>query len=331
MEIKTNNVGPLTGLPTPAVGDMVVGASGGRLQLMHTAAGVTSLLSAFTSANLLAALASDKTGTGVAVFSDSPTFTTQIAVTRNALGATSLAGSILQNLTPAVNGTQQFSPMAIKTGQGFDTVAVASKPLDFCDQVEPAQAAGNPTGLLRWYSRQNNGAWVSVLSLSNAGVLTCTSSLVATNGVFSGNITATSQFRVTGQLAANTVGDGLLFSNLGTGATSGSQRYSHALHWQGLGFNVTAAASRTLDFRSTLIPVQQASGEPVGELTFDAQVNAAGYTNALKLSSVGGCKFPTTADVAVPTPSAGELHVYFDGTNFKAKNSAATVKTFTWT
>lgn len=266
----------LANIPTPAVGDVLVGASGGRFTLLHTAAGVTPLLAAFTSANLLAALASDKTGTGQAVFSDSPVFTTQIAITRNALGAVSQAGSVLQNLTPAVNGTQQFSPMAVQTAQGFDTVAGASKPLDFCSQVEPNQTAGNPTGNLRWYVRQNNGAWVSACLLSSSGTVSAAASLIA-----AANVTAGADISTTaGSLTATRTGigtttvDGLRLTETTVSSIGTPVQYAPGIHFTGRVLNTTGNTDETSELTLQFQPVSGTT--PSSQWVFLRNRNGAG-------------------------------------------------------
>jgi parallel beta-helix repeat protein len=87
-------------------------------------------------------------------------------------------------------------------------------------------------------------------------------------------------------LAANTSGDGIVLSNP-TAATSGNQRYSPALHWQGQGWKTTAtAASQTVDMKAELQPVQ-GTANPTGVLVISSQVNGGGYTTRFTIDTAG--------------------------------------------
>lgn len=90
----------------------------------------------------------------------------------------------------------------------------------------------------------------------------------------------------TGQ-TANTAFTGFSYIN-NTAATSGNQQYSPATTWTGYGWKTDAtAASQAVSFRSYVVPVQGAAN-PTGYLTFESNINGAGWTaNQLTLFSGG--------------------------------------------
>jgi hypothetical protein len=71
----------------------------------------------------------------------------------------------------AANGVQRNSSDWMHRGYGWDSSAGASKPVDFGWQVQPAQAAGNPTGVYALRTRSNEGSWTTPISIGSDGQL----------------------------------------------------------------------------------------------------------------------------------------------------------------
>lgn len=86
----------------------VPGGSAGNLTGAITSVGLATSLGSFSSANLATAL-TDETGTGVSVFNDSPSFTTQI-ISPIVAGSSSSAGTLLvQSTTSATKGVTTYN------------------------------------------------------------------------------------------------------------------------------------------------------------------------------------------------------------------------------
>ena len=97
-----------------------------------------------------------------------------VTITINAVATAQTAGLTLENTTAAAAGAQQYSPMMIYEGQGWDSTASLSKLVEFAIQNRPVQAAGNPTGVLDFLFRSNAGAWTTPMTLDSAGKATVT-------------------------------------------------------------------------------------------------------------------------------------------------------------
>jgi len=70
-----------------------------------------------------------------------------------------------------------------------------------------------------------------------------------------------------------------------TAAANGAQQISAALRFRGYGWKTNAtAASQSVDFRMHVVPVQ-GTANPTGYLTFQADLNGAGYTELLRIGS----------------------------------------------
>jgi hypothetical protein len=87
-------------------------------------------------------------------------------------------------------------------------------------------------------------------------------------------------------LAANTIGTGWLLTNP-VAATSGNQRYSPAIRWNGQGWKTNAtAASQAVDFRSYVVPVQ-GTANPTGLWKLEAAINGGSFADCLTVDSAG--------------------------------------------
>jgi Chaperone of endosialidase len=109
------------------------------------------------------------------------------------IGSTSTDRVVLQNLTAAGAGAQQWSPRLHFIGQGWKTNATAaSQQVEFIAELQPVQGAANPTAFLLFSSQVNAGGFSGQASLSSAGVLNVLTgfqinSLAASNHVLVGN------------------------------------------------------------------------------------------------------------------------------------------------
>lgn len=136
--------------------------------------GVATFLATPSSANLSAAL-TDETGTGAAVFANTPTLVTpevgaatgtSLALTGGALtdtqavAATSIDGLVLATSATATSGNQKYSSAARFTGSGWKTAAGgAAQSVDWRVEVRPIQDTTNPQSILVFLSSVNGGAW----------------------------------------------------------------------------------------------------------------------------------------------------------------------------
>ena len=100
------------------------------------------------------------------------------------IGATSMNGLVLANVTAAAAGSQQWSPRVHFTGQGWKTTATAaSQAVDVIEELQPVQGTTNPSGKLVWSSQINGGAFNPIMSLSTGAGLTVSNGLTAAPGV----------------------------------------------------------------------------------------------------------------------------------------------------
>ena len=82
--------------------------------------------------------------------------------------ASDSAGILIDNSSPATSGLSQPSPMVRMRGFGWNTVALASQPVDYRTFINPI-SANPPTITLTQDFRTNSGSWVNATLLDNAG------------------------------------------------------------------------------------------------------------------------------------------------------------------
>lgn len=139
------------------------------------------------------------------------------------------------------------------------------------------------------------GAVTIAQTLGVTGATTLSSTLGVT-GATDFSSTAT----LTRALAANTSGDGYILTNT-TAATSGNQRYSPRVRWNGQGWKTDAtAASEAVDAFVELRPVQGAA-HPTGLLAVAGAINGGSYADLLSLAFTDG----VSTTVTVNNPTAG--------------------------
>jgi hypothetical protein len=204
-------------------------------------------------------------------------------------GAGADRNNIFFNNTNGTNKSSQFSFMSTTNllwifgndaGQNgaqdlyfFDNVGGASR--IYIDNSGRVNTSSN--GMWAWGSASAGLTYTpdTALARNAAGVVEIN------NGTAGGNAT----LRVGNAPTGNSVADGIQLYDLTT-ASGGSQQFSPAIHLQGQGWktNVTAG-SQSVDARMYLAPVQ-AAANPLGNINFDLQTNALGYTNVFQLSAV---------------------------------------------
>ncbi len=118
----------------------------------------------------------------------------RLDVTTNALGTTqtNTSGIVLANNTAAALGAQQVSPALRWRGYGWGTTAGTSQSLDMRMSLVPSQGT-TPIGVLQIEYSLNGGAYSTIFSLSNGGVLTATN-VIASSILASSSTTANANF-----------------------------------------------------------------------------------------------------------------------------------------
>jgi hypothetical protein len=127
---------------------------------------------------------------------------------------------------------------------------------------------------------------------------------IAAAGIFTTASGPQSMLDITKNAIAMSESDanGITLNNL-TAAANNAQQFSPAIRWLGYGWKTTAtAASQPVDFRSYVVPVQGAAN-PTGYLTFESNINGAGYTNLFNITSAGSVGIGTT------NPTSSRLHI----------------------
>jgi len=223
-------------------------------------------------------------------------FTNLQTYTISALGTTLADAIILKNATAATAGVpNQYSPAIHLEGAVWNTTATAASNLTDWYLQTRSSSGTSPTSVL------------SVLNQMNGGTL---------NELY--KFWSDGHSQVLPPMTANTEADGMTFYDNSGPASSGNQFYSPAVVWTGFGWKTNAtAASREVDFRSYLVPVQGTTN-PTGYLTFESQVNAGGFGNPLNFFTSGGLSLGTTTD-----PGAGIINA---NTGFEIAGAAASGK-----
>lgn len=109
----------------------------------------------------------------------------QATVRANSIGVTSTDGTVLQNLTAAALGAQQWSPRTHWIGQGWETSTSASQTVDFWAEAQPVQGSTNPSGNWVLSSRINGGGTTALVTVTSAGTTSIAGSLTVTGGITS--------------------------------------------------------------------------------------------------------------------------------------------------
>ena len=89
-----------------------------------------------------------------------------VTCTKSGIGVTSTDCFVATNDTAAAVGAQQWSPRLRLRGRGWETTGGTSQPLDFWQEVQPAQST-NVNGSLVWSVSKNGAAAVEMFRLTN--------------------------------------------------------------------------------------------------------------------------------------------------------------------
>lgn len=165
----------------------------------------------------------------------------------------------------------------------------------------------------------DNGFQGSVANATTTPAITLETS-VTTNRVLYANsneLTGSANFTFDGSLTTHlsaglgvTQDDakGLLLTNT-TAAAAGAQQISPSVHWSGRGWKTDAtAASRAVDFRAFVLPVQGAAN-PSGIFKIQSSINGGAYADKISFGSLGeifdGSGSAGTAGYALTSGGAG--------------------------
>ncbi len=288
------------------------------------------------------------TGDGNIVIGDNIPLS-KLNVNTNALGSPvftpsyAQSGISLSNKTPAISGTQQFSPTIRWSGSGFATTPVSSQDTSFIAFLQPVQGSTNPTSNLIFASSINNSNYTTRLTINSNGAMTVAGGLSATSGVFSSTLSASTTSTLTRTNILNTSTDGSIITNTTPSTSSAPVQRSPRLRLSGTAWNTGGTpASNTMNWSIENVPTS--GNNPTSALSFNFDRNALGYSTALTLLNngrlgIGSISNPTsslqlpagsatanssplkfTAGTNLSTPEAGALE--WDGINlFLTTNS----------
>ncbi len=131
---------------------------------------------------------------------------------KSGIGATTTDGIVLQNLTAAAAGAQQWSPRTHWIAQGWKTASTAaSQQAEWIAEVQSVQGTANPTGDFVLSSQINGGGWIERFRISSLSCVMSINGSVLTSGVVTS---------VSGVLTGNSPASNSIF--FGTSSTSAS-------------------------------------------------------------------------------------------------------------
>ena len=245
---------PVGNLPTLTAADIWVGNASNVATAVAVTGDVTITNAGVTSvAKINGTTVSGTTGTGNVVFAAAPTLTGTI--TGGTFSGTHTGnGSGLTSIGTASLGGITGTPSSTTYLRGDGTWATAG-------------------GSSQWTTSGSNIYY----STGNVGIGTATPQSLL--NAYCGVITDT-------QAIAATSTDGLVLSDP-TAATSGNQKWSPRIHFTGQGWKTAATAtSQTVDMIEELAPLQGTTN-PFGNLVWSSQVNGAGYSTLMTLTTGG--------------------------------------------
>lgn len=207
------------------------------------------------------------------------------------------SGLTLQNFTPAINGTQQNSPVLRLIGQGFASTGGLSQTDSFWTYVQPVQGTTVSTANYIIASSINNGQLIPRFTLTNGGSLTLTSNLSAGS-----TITATGGYRSTATALAtstqNNSADGLRLTNTTAATLNTNAQQSPRIYMEGKVWDGTASRMQSWDI--TNLPFANGSRytSATSTLQFNYAYSGLGTTTMLQLDSGGHVGIGTTSPYA---------------------------------
>ena len=257
------------------------GKTGKRATQTGLLLGTSGVLSSVTTSSGISGAISDETGSGALVFGTSPTFTTSI----------SLSGT---NPTMNITGPGGGDIMSQRFTAGFSG--------DYWEWINYGNTDGNAFRL-----RNSGSNIVTFLTTGRVGI---------------GNTAPGSKLEITTTSLGTSFNNnaGIILSNT-TAAAAGAQQISPGIVLRGNGWKTNStAASQTVDFRQYVLPVQGAAN-PSGILQWGANINGAGYTNIMFLTSGGNLGLGSTTNPAYTLDIGGSLNIT---DNIRLNGSAGT-------
>lgn len=253
---------------------------------------------------------------------DNTTINALYTVEVDAIGATvptTAQGLLLQNITAAANGAQQFTPALSFSSNGWGTTGGTSQTIIWKNYATTTQSTV-PTGTIIWAESVAGAGFTTRMSLTTAGLLTITGSITASGGtsIITANRTA----------IAVTSSDGFVASNTTASTVGTPVQMSSRSRWSGTAWNTTAVASQTVDFIAETLPSSGATISAAWNLS--AQINGGGYTQVFSVSSAGAVTALSFNGVALTTGGSGSNFLNDQG-NYVAVSGGTTWNVVTTT
>lgn len=262
--LKANLAGPtFTGtvtIPTPfTIGAVSMTATGTQLNYLNAATGTTGTTSTnlvySTSPTLITPALGVATATsinGLIISTTTGTFTLTNAKTLSVSNTLTFTGTDSSSVAFGAGGTVLYT-----TGSGASLSNVVNSITGTANQVVASGATGAVT-----LSLPQSIATASTPQFLRMGLNQAAD--------------ATASLALTQTALGSTSTDGIVLQNT-TAAAAGAQQWSPATHKTGAGWKTDAtAASRTVDFKDELVPVQGAAN-PTVAWRLSTQINGAGY------------------------------------------------------
>lgn len=231
-------------------------------------------------------------------------------VRQDAIAAVSTDALVLQNITPAISGTQQFSPRLRLTGAGFATTGAVSRAVDWIAEVQPVQGT-TPTASLVFSSQINAGGYTPNILLLSDGRLQIGSggpTLKNTGTILEAKVSNDSAFTfVRAQFATEDNNAYFRTGRLDLSVISGIQ-------WGSGGPIGPYDLSLTRSQSKTIRVGDGVATTGVGNLLIAPSTGGIG-TNGLGVLGIGGSTEPTTSPLGMVqlysiSPSAGDAQLF---------------------
>lgn len=182
------------------------------------------------------------------------TFTAIQTILKAGIGTTSTDGLVLSNATAAAAGSQQWSPRTRWSGAGWKTTATAaSQTVDWIAEVQPIQAATNPSSAWVLSSQVNGGGYTPQLQIqSNAAGFPATAFIFGIQNASGDNPVAFQVYRTTTVRNFINWANDIVAVGDASGATEVDLNTSNGTY--GFKTNFTLSNNATIGFNSVSSP-----------------------------------------------------------------------------